>query len=394
MALYAQHGHGKSDKLEEALDQKIIDGVVIAARNEKPDTLPSCIESIRNHGGLVMVDPQFYVSTIAPPNDRYLPDYPYYKQGRTAASFVGSRRTRPLVESVLKFQSELQVDRILSPTVIIDQFDDRWTQIAFDLADASIEYAEKKLRGRDLLISFVINEKAFSVKSKVDDFLDQLTSWDVKGFYLIVSREEQTYTQRYDSGCLANLMYLNYVLGQINDYEVINGYTDLWGLLLRSAGCAGTSMGWSQNSRRFHKRAFTKRKAGGQPPKLRYTSNPLLNSILFSELEQIAEEGKLKDVLSGTLFDEALLRNSDDLETAGWNQAKSQLHHWSSLKLLDEACGADVKVNIKGAKRRIEKAQVLYTALENDGVAFTSESRSAHLEDWLTAIKNFGPLLG
>ena len=75
MSLFAQHGHGKSDKITTAL-AGTLDGVIFGARNEKPEKLAACLEDIRESFDVeLLVDPQFYVCTQTPPNDRYLPDY-------------------------------------------------------------------------------------------------------------------------------------------------------------------------------------------------------------------------------------------------------------------------------------------------------------------------------
>src|ERR1035437_7704625 len=107
MALFAQHGHGKSDKITTALDAATLDGVIFAARNEKPDKLAACIAELReNYETELLLDPQFYICTQTPPNDRYLPEYPYYVAGRTAADFVGTRRIQQYVKQTLDFQKE------------------------------------------------------------------------------------------------------------------------------------------------------------------------------------------------------------------------------------------------------------------------------------------------
>jgi hypothetical protein len=389
MAMFVQHGHGKSDKIDAALDSGSIDGVIFGARNEKIENIESCVETVREKGGQVFLDPQFHVSAIIPANDRFLPDYPYYKVGRTSADFIGVKKISGHVKATLDYELTLSVDRLLSPTVIFDSFESKWCQTALNLADASLDYHASIKNAPPLLLSFVIGEQALESRIELDAFLDQVTSWEaMSGAYIIFSREDSSYSQRFESERLANALYLTYVLGSINGLEVINGFTDFCGLLFRSVGSTAFASGWSQSLRQFHKRSFTKQKPGGKLPRLRYTSTPLLNSILLSELQLIYENGALDAVLSGVPFDEVIV-DADSPESSDWNARSSELQHWESLKTIEEHIGEDVSKNLSVIEKRIVAAQELYLMLTNEGVVFGPQSGSEHLEQWSEAIGTF-----
>jgi hypothetical protein len=389
MAIYAQHGYGKSGKIDAALDSGSIDGVIFGARNEKIENIKSCVDNVREKNGKVLLDPQFHVSAINPANDRFLPDYPFYKAGRTSADFIGVKKISSHVKTTLDFELTLQLDKLLSPTVIFDSFESKWCQTALNLADASLDYHASLQGAPPLLLSFVIGEEALESRNELDDFLDQLTSWEsMSGAYIIFSREDYSYSQRFKPERLANALYLNYVLASINGLEVINGFTDFCGLLFRSVGSTAFASGWSQGMRQFHTRSFTKQKPGGQQPRLRYTSAPLLNSILLSELQQIYESGNLDQVLSGVPLDE-VITGADSPESSDWNAPTSELHHWESLKLIEKQIGEEVPENLSVLDERIATAQELYLMLKNEGVVFGPQTRPDHLEQWSEAIETF-----
>jgi hypothetical protein len=392
MALFAQHGHGKSDKLEAALEFQSIDGVIFGARNEKVENIESCVERVRTLGGQVLFDPQFHVSTIVPANDRFLPDYPYYKVGRTATDFVGIKKLAGYVSTTLDFQLTLSPDRLLSPTVIFDSFESNWYQTSLNLADASLDY-HAGLRGAPpLLLSFIIGEQALGSRTELESFLDQVTSWDsITGAYLVISREESSYSQRFDSERLANALYLTYVLGHINGFEIVNGFSDFCGLLYRSVGGTSFATGWSQGLRQFHRRSFTKQKPGGQPPRLRYTSAPLLSSILLSELQQIFEAGRLEEVISGVPLD-SIITDAISPAESDWNARWSELHHWESLHYLDSTIVSDVSANLNGIEENIVRARELYQGLTEEGVVFGQQSQPDHLDQWSDGINSFRAL--
>jgi hypothetical protein len=386
MALFAQHGHGKSDKIDAALDRGAIDGVVFGARSEKRENIEACVEVVREKNGQILFDPQFHVSAITPANDRYLPEYPYYKAARTAADFVGIKKLQSYVKNTLNFELDLQPDRLISPTVIFESFGSSWYQNALNLADASLDFHAGMSGAPPLLLSFVIGEQALGSRLELEAFLDQVTSWEnVFGLYVVVSREERSYSQIFDPERLANALYMSYVLGHINGLEVVNGYSDFCGILHRAVGGAAFATGWSQGLRQFHKRAFTKQKPGGQAPKLRYTSLPLLNSILLSELQQIYEIDRLDDALSGVSLD-SVITEAESPEDSDWNQPTSELHHWESLHLMDGELSGDVASDVSGIVEKMIEAKELYVSLEKDGIVFGSQTRSNHLDQWTEAI--------
>lgn len=389
MALYAQHGHAKSDKLVTALDAGDLDGIIFGARNEKPANLQSCVEAYRDQFNTgLLLDPQFHVCTLNPPNDRFLPEYPWYAAGRTAADFVGLRRLQQYVQQVIDFQQTLPLSRLIAPTVLFDSFDDRWSQVALNLADTALDYCAGLQNAPPLLLSFAFSEQALASRTDLDSFLDQVTSWDAHGVYLLVGREENAYWQRFDEQRLSQLLYAVYVLSTLNGLEVVNGYSDFYGIALRAAGAQVIGSGWSQGLRQFNRRNFIRRPPGGQPPRLRYSSAPLLNSIFLGELEQIFDVGALDVALSGVPLDE-VITSARSPEASDWNARTSELHHWQTLKSLDNALTGDPAADLTAWTQRIQNATALYRRLSSAGVLFERTTGADHLADWRAAVASF-----
>lgn len=267
MAIFVQHGHGKSDKIDEALSAGTVQGVVFAPRNEKPDNLAACMQNIANvHECELLIDPQFYVSAFAPANTRYLSEYGYFQGGLSAGDFT-LRRIRAFVAETIDFQIQSGATSIISPTVLFDSFTDRWFQIAINLADASLEHYARLKSDTPLLLSFVFAEEALSAEEEVNRFLDTVTQegWGMQGFYLVVSRHEGMYNQDCESSRLVNLLYAVHVLGEVNALRVVLGYTDFIGIPLRAVGASAFASGWSQGLRQFARKNFLLRRPGGQP---------------------------------------------------------------------------------------------------------------------------------
>lgn len=394
MTLLAQHGHAKSDKLEEALSAGSIAGAIFSARNERKENLVQYLEQMRASGSpLVLFDPQFFVSTLIPPNDRYLLDYDYYEPGRTAADFARARNVNRYVEAVFRAEMTLAVDRLISPSVIVRSFDSRWAQVALNLADASLDRAESIDGAPPLLLSFLISEQAFDSKDGVDEFLDQITSWDAHGVYLVIVRDERTYTQRFDEQRLENLLYTVYVLGHLNGFEIVVGYSDFIGLLLRGVGADFFATGWYHSLRRFHQSSFMKRKGGGRRAADRYSSGPLLNSILLDEVEQIHDVGMLTRVLSGVALDD-VVTSAASPRSSDWSARTSELHHWETLKALDAQLTDRPSDNLDRITGWIDHARSLSVFLEGAGVVFDRNTTSQHLREWMRAIESLRRRIG
>ena len=189
-------------------------------------------------------NPQFFVSVLTPANDRFLGDYPYYSPARAAKDFIGSRKIAAYAKDVIDFQAERIFTRIVSPTVLVRSFSDQWSQISLQLADASIEYHESLENKVPLLVKVLLSESALDSRDELDAFLDVLTSWDVHGYHLTIARDDPTYDQTMDPDRMAHLLYMIYVLGDRNGFEVICGYCDFIGLACRAAGANAFANGW------------------------------------------------------------------------------------------------------------------------------------------------------
>jgi hypothetical protein len=392
MSLMIQHGHGKSDKIDHALQEPIASGVIFAARNEKPVKLQQSIDQFRDieNDSELLIDPQFHISTMVPPNDRFLSEYGYYSPGKTLSDFT-PRRNRKYVREVLGKQLEFEVDGLLSPTVIFNSFTDRWYQTAINLADESIAHYETLETPPPLYLSFILSEQALASEEGVDLFLDTITQedWSMNGFYLTIAREERSYRQAFDNERLARWLYLVYVLSELNGLRVICGYSDFVGLALRAVGADSFSTGWSHSLRQFHKKSYIKQKSGGQQPKTRYSSGPLYNSILFSELLEINEIGRIEEVLSDVQLDELISDSLPDLSDDDWNKKTSEIHHWQVLSNLDDQFSGDVESDVINLIDDLTQSRELYRSLVLDGVSFETSSNGEHLTQWIKALRVF-----
>lgn len=388
--LFAQQGYGKGSKIDVGLAGGFLDGVVVSPRDESRASVEALVGQYRAAGAdVVLFDPQFYASTIPDPNARYLVDYEYFRPNLVYRNFITPSDITAYVDGALGFQARLQVTHFCSPTVNFAGFGDRWNPIALTMAAESVRVKRAMNDQRPLLVSFVIDEQAMMADEGVDEFLDIITGIEAEGYYFLIRRSENQYSQQMEPKSLANLMYLTYVLGSVNSYQVVFGHTDLIGALLCAAGATASANGWFNNLRYFSFARFEP-SAGGRQPSPRYTSRALLNSIKVTpELDQIASVGQIRNVISGTSYDGVL--NVPRPGRAPWPAEDSALHHWQVNKTLldDISRRRTVGSRLDYVASLVRDASALYSNLVRSGVVFDALTGPHHLPQWHSAISDF-----
>lgn len=384
MSILAQHGHGKSAMIQRGLAGGAIDGVIMSPRNEPREKLASFLTSTRvgHPSAQLLADPQFYVGTVPQAYDMRLGDYRHYVPGLTLSSFR-TPEIRQYVTDTLTWQYGLDVSAIISPTVPVDDLQGPWAQVASKLAQETVaQYSDD----RPLLISLVIGESALRQSGLVDAWLDDLAELDVAGFYVIVRRDSQDYRRHFEATALASLLRMSYSLGELLGYKVVVGYVDMATLLLHAAGSQATGAGWYSNLRQFHMARFEKSRGG--PPRQRYSSLPLLNSIFVTELGGIHRGPGVANVTSGTPFDARFNGNTDPTQVH-WPLSEAAVHHWHVLDEITKIpIGANISDRLDAAQVAVRQAAALYRQMA-PFASFTSITGASHLTSWSDGLIQF-----
>ena len=382
MAIFAQHGWGKSDKIHRGIADQSIGGVIMSPRDESPANLSAFLSTIPTTVTR-LADPQLYAATIWPVRDGKLPSYDHYRGNLTPASFSVSA-IRDFVEQSLSWQYGIDVSEILSPTVMVDDLNSQWSQIAMMLAQETVAQHNG---ASPLLISVVIGEDALRHRTMVDGWLNDITRFDVDGFYLVIRRAAESYRQLYEPDVLGGLLRVCYSLAELNQYEVVMGYTDMVTLLMHAVGVRATGAGWFAGLRQFNLRRFQP-STGGRRPRSRYSSALLLNSIYMTELDAIHGAGRIADVLSGSGYDNRFTGNANP-ENVAWPDEDAALHHWCVLDSISRSvAGPTISDRLDNARDLILQARLLYNSLQPVAV-FTTETGPTHLDQWLESLNRF-----
>lgn len=395
MGLLAQHGYAKSDKIDRGIQSGHLEGVILSPKDEKPAKMEEYVNYLQAHYPTIdiLFDPQFYVTTVIPANEGNLISYDYYTSSLTRRNFVVPSDLSRYVQQTIDYQVRLNLKKIVSPSVLLDNFNDPWSQIALSLAHESQGYHRRLNNNSLLLISLCFNEVALTNADALNEFLDMISSLDVHGFYIIVRRENTNGSPQIEPTILQNLMYLSYVLSEVNNYEVVFGYTDFVGVPLYATGISAISCGWFNSLREFSLKRFQPSTGGGRA-RARYSSEQLLNSMLIiPELSTINRVGMINSVLSNTNYDSVIRTNPAN---AVWPLDVSCLHHWQILNkiILDIDNYANVSEKLDYVISLIDQADSIYSSLANANIIFEIRSNRQHLRQWRVGIDGFRNLLG
>lgn len=390
MAILAQVGYGKSDYVQSGLKDGVIAGAVLCPRYDDPAENLAYAKALKASGKpapFVLFDPQFYVTAIQAEKEGKLPEYPYYTPSLTRSSFTPTN-VEKYVKDVLEFESTLVVSRILSPTVLIHDFRDPWSQIALSLGQESIEQHKAANLKPGLLISLIFDEMALRNRDALNEYLDTITTLKADGFYVIVNRTDLVYPGAYDEEALLNLAYLTHVLSRVNKYEVIHGYADTHAPILSAAGALHTCTGWFSTQRQFSFKPFHE-STGGRQARDRYMSGPLMNSIFVNpELESIFVAKQLNNVLTKTKYDGVMKAGPSK---AIWSRKTSSLHHWSTLGDLCAKVtgGKDLRADLTALEKLVQGSLGMYATLSTSGVAFEPMNGRRDPALWQKVIARF-----
>lgn len=399
MKLFAQQGYGKGDKIHTGLKGEFLDGVILSPRDEKPGKLKAFIDELQKDypNAELLFDPQFYYSLYIDGTSKNLEDCSYYPGYLKLSSLRSFRKLHDFAFDTVDYQEQLGLKTVVSPNILVPNFSDRQAQIALSLAEETATIAEDK--GLDLYVSIIFSESALNETRNVNDFLNELSTLVATGFYITVDRKSSDYNQDFESEtALVNLLTFIYSLSEINEYRVIMGYSDIIGLLYAAVGASGFGTGWYNSSRKFTVQQRILPSTGGRLPRERYTSIPLLNTVLVSELDSIQKQFKrrglpLDDLLSDSKYEHLIKAGANPSDA--WSRGISHLQHWSALKNATQVIFSnpdEISDRLDDLENHIKTALVKYQLINSLPIQLEKASQGNHLFTWANALKGFREL--
>lgn len=282
--IYVQNGPSWKPKVEGIIKKQLAKGIIWDPREEKIDRVNK-IKSENEDFDLLdnIVDCKWFYKQFSNSELKNLKSLSYMPEEIINRNYLrDSKNIEDAVKKCFEYQHLYKVNKLLLPTVYINDFDDRIVDKVFDMCDFALNIIEEK----NIYISIVVQENAFNNMANVNEFIRDLETYinKIKGIYIIIDRNLGGNCRHdFDSTRLSNIMNFNYFLNNIN-FDIIYGYTGLESLLLIASGANIVGSGWFYSLRRFNRQEKGLESYSGQGRHIkRYTSIKLLYELKIEE---------------------------------------------------------------------------------------------------------------
>ena len=393
MKLFAQHGYGPGDKMQNGIDEDTVDGVIFSARYEKPEKFVNDIENIQNSSTDVeiLLDPEIYACFYANMPDAqlgYLNDWAFFQPQRRSPLEDTSAIERILNDTFTTL-IDFPLSSIIAPNIFIPRsFDSIEAVIAKNFIRRTMPVFSQTGDERNVFTTLAIGRDALLNHTEFETFLNDITALDnpPDGFYVLIGggmTEDRTDLIRSEiihADVIAGWMMLNYTLN-INGFKVINGCSDILTPMLGSVGGYAGATGWWTNLRMFSINRYTRTVSGGRLPIVRYLSNIILNRIKFSEREAIA--ALMPEINNG-------LPHDSDYESGEPDRKVEVLQSWEAISHLNnEYIVSDMDESLQLLENLLNRAEITYTNLAGYGLPVNRETNREYMEALKESIQAF-----
>jgi hypothetical protein len=389
-----QHGYQKGQKISDGLAAGRMDGVIWSPGDETPANLEAAIRDASTHGlPHQAVDPQVYVSTLQSANLKKLAQYGYFSPNLQPTDF-SPRRISQIVQECLDFQASLDVTAIILPSIAVDSVGGRWAQIAANFLQAGIDDWGDRSDDRPILATAAVTGSLLSSEDEVNAFLDDLTSAEVDGYYLLLDIDPELGPPRYDD-LIERGLWMTHSLAELNEFRVWAGYAGISGYVLRAAGAEGCGAGWWRKLNCWSLSHWLGG-SGGRQPRPRVFLDTMLGSLLLvEELEPIyqADRALYNDIVAGAGPVAAQLRATNPAALVRDRDAEAaQL--FEVCHELDRRLTGDFTNRARRVLDDISDAQQLHRRIRATGRTLEARSGPGKLVAWESAVRGVAGRMG
>lgn len=316
-----QDGHHLRSHIVEAVESGRAAGAILSPADQSPETLSATAETILQAGATLAIDPQAVVVAVVDANPKKLLRHPHIDAVGIRARELRPKAVRKIVEQSIQLQVNNGCSVIISPTVALSSLDQRWAQVAQEFAETSMEVHGELELEQELLLCAAIRDQLLRDDRAVDDLLDELTRYEVDGFYLLGEVDiagDLDVAINSARGCLKLVSELT-ARGR---YEVWSGYTGFAGMAHSAAGASAVASGWFLKQQWWSPSHWEAGTGGGQAPAPRIALESISGEARWdTELPRIlaAREGNpdlVARVLAGAGDLAAYLRGASRISEA------------------------------------------------------------------------------
>lgn len=394
--ILAQHGAAKGKKMDMAIDNKFLSGVVFAPREEKYASIQKyCNENPLLEKEYCFLDPQLYYATFEGKIFKNLEENLNYPINLTRRDW---RKRTPELMSFLDSHAERSMN--ISNNLIVPGFYVQNLDWKFDYSIDIYEYCYERYQFDRYYLSLLISNNFFHSKSDVDeileDIVDNVDHKDGIYFSICYEKNQDSNYEYIDAQNLANILYFIYSLKK-EGFDILAGYTFVNSILFAMLDCKYVATGWFNNLRKFRNDRFEEIDTMGRRKK-RYLSIPLFTYITFDNLNNISREMDITQFLSSCSIDKYMIEYQDAISFVDL-----ELQYWEALNKFIEQVNSYHRLTdkIKYVLMRITEAKELYNSIlekleNNDNKEAYSriKTESKHLDSWIMGIETFKNRVG
>ena len=248
MEFLLQQGWGMMKLDKEFVENDLASGVILSPRVYKLNQIENHSKEIKELGGDILFDPQFY----QPHTEREkLLEFPYWEKLDFNTSTFDESTASSFCQSCIEYQvNTLGVSKILIPGRYSNSIDEYWLEMHHNFAETahSLDIGVPTYSTIALGPDVILNDEVFN------SVLDEVTAYPTDGIYFVFRHPQDNFLIQ-DENILYNL--LNGLLSiRLSQKDIILGYSNQQSLIFAIAGVETMASGNFRNTRCFNPEIF------------------------------------------------------------------------------------------------------------------------------------------
>jgi len=214
---------------------------ILSPRDLEAEQLGRLSEEIREFGGTVLLDPQFYL----PRADHHrLTSHVYWPDDYDTAGFADNGR-QAMMNALAELNWELGTTHLIVPGMRADAVDSAWLESQQGFLEAA-----RHTTDQPLIVTICLSSEAILSAEQIARVMEQAEHLPVSGYYLVAERPGLSYLVDEDPLWLANTLDLAAGLRRLGT-NIIVGYSNHQQLIMACAGVNAIASGTWMNLRSF-----------------------------------------------------------------------------------------------------------------------------------------------
>jgi hypothetical protein len=232
MEMYLQFGYGMMEHCRTLLRAWGGGCVILSPRDLERGRMVNLAEDIRSEGGVVVLDPQFYLPHA---DHAGLVSHDYWPEGYESTAFWSGPPLTDFLSALRNLNTELACSQIILPGVLAETADTDWLgrQVA-----VQVEAVRLGLDLRLLLATVALSPDVVRSVDQVHAILEASRGWKVGGIYLVCQHPGGDYLVQ-DAIWMANVLELSAGF-RLQEKRVVIGYCNHQ--ILAAACCSANAI--------------------------------------------------------------------------------------------------------------------------------------------------------